>query len=540
MPRLIVPTSAPGTVDNWSLSASASSSWEAVRYGSGDDSFIYTATAGITSDFYCGSGWAPVGGRITAVTLHYRMRVSAATTANVNAIITQNSVQHVVGAPVVLTNTTWQDGEIRVREDWTSGVRFTLAEVGALGAGLSMAVAPGAGNIEVSQLWLEVEYIDSMSCYDPFDGALPDAIVGPLNWITLGTAPTVISPDNYLVITDASTTASKAYIHALPDMSQQFTPEYISEVETRFTLTDLSTTPDSYLATIFIILGSRASVAVGAAKIGGNYYLTYTDPNFSSFPPTYTKTEMFPYNGEDVHLRIVTDRDSTPETYGHTQVFVNYSETPLLDIETAELVKMVVVAPLFLVNTNTFSEAVFAIDYMAWRHYKKRGNTFRHWNDWNFGDNVVSSESADTEIVRKITISPPGVTAGQSRNACVLDVLDPPALCEIFQHEQLLESAPTTYKIDIDYKMDIAATEAELVVQRSSDLWYWDEAGSTWQSTFQAVTMPNQLTRTRLAAMTGINVVSVDDDEIIVTVRRKTAVLPAYKILIYRVHLVKE
>ena len=539
MPRLIVPTSAPGTVDNWSLSASASSSWEAVRYGSGDDSFIYTATAGITSDFYCGSGWAPVGGRITAVTLHYRMRVSAATTANVNAIITQNSVQHVVGAPVVLTNTTWQDGEIRVREDWTSGVRFTLAEVGALGAGLSVAVAPGAGNIEVSQLWLEVEYIDSMSCYDPFDGALPDAIVGPLDWLPVGTAPTAISVDKYLEITDISATSYKSYLKIITPLTQM-RQDYVTEIETRAVIIDSVPSASIHAIMLCGMVDVDADVIVTAVRFSGTYYLGISGSYNPANPANYVQLEPFPYNGNDVHIRLVLDRDSDPSTYGRVKVFVNYADTPLLDAKTSDFPNTTAPNPIIGFGTRNDAQSIVKIDYLSWRHYKKRGNTFRHWNDWNFGGNVVSSESADTEIVRKITISPPGVTAGQSRNACVLDVLDPPALCEIFQHEQLLESAPTTYKIDIDYKMDIAATEAELVVQRSSDLWYWDEAGSTWQSTFQAVTMPNQLTRTRLAAMTGINVVSVDDDEIIVTVRRKTAVLPAYKILIYRVHLVKE
>jgi hypothetical protein len=539
MPRTIVPTSAPGTVDNWSF-AGAATSWQAVSYGSDDSSFIYTSSVGVTSDFYCGSGWVPTGGRIMAATVHYRIRQTAPVASQVQLIITQSAVQHAVGAPVVLSGTSWTVGEFRVREDWVSGARFTLTEVGDLGAGISVVAPPASGRIEISQLWIEVEYIDSPFKYDPYDGLLPDAVVGPLAWLTVGTAPVAIDPSNYFVITDSLVSTSRHYLMPSPTIVDQYDPDYISEFELRFSITDLSATTDSYLANLISIMDSSACVIVGVAKIGGNYFLTYTDTHIVSFPPTYTLTAPFLYEGQDTHIRVVTDRDNSSGPGGRTQVFVNYSSIPLLDILTDNLSEQAVASPFTEFGTYNGCQSVYSIDYISWKHYKKRGNTFRSWSNWNFGDNEISATSADSEIVRKVLITPPGVTAGQSNNACVLDVADPTMLCEIFQLEKLLEAAPSTYKIDVDYRMDIAAVEGELVVQRTSDLWYWDEVGSVWQSAFQSVTLTNQLSRTRLAAMTGINVVSLEADAILVTIRRKTSTPPPYNIFIYRVHLSKE
>lgn len=539
MPRIIIPTSAPGTVDNWGVS-NAPSSWEAVLYNSDDSSYIFSEAVAEVSDFHCGAGGAPTTGRIMGVTLHYRVRAVVPGTNQVDFIITQNAVQHTVGATVNIAGLSWQEGSIRVREDWTSSVRFTLADVGALGAGVSTVAVAAGGRIEVSQLWLEVEYIVGPKIFDPYDGVLPDAVVGPLSWITSGTQPASITGNNYLRIDDTSVVDHRAYLRTLTDTSST-RADYVTEAEIRVTLTNPSAASDVLIGVLLNWIDNVKNIRFVLTKLGGVFHIgaiAYAlDP---LVPGNYESLAPLDYIGKDMHFRIRIDRDQNPSTYGQVEVFVDYADTPLLQSNYWNF--LVAFAPVVNVifGTDNSSELRMDFDYFSWRTFKKDGDTFRNWINWDFGTNSIDVDGTDPDIVRKVLVTPPGLEAGQSRYACVLEVNDPPNVCAVYQVEGLADPSPTTYKIDVDYKMDIAAVEGELIVQRSSDLWYWDETGGAWASSFRSTTLANQLSRARVAVMTGIELTSVTDDVLLVKINRKTNVLPAYKILIYKVGLYEE
>jgi len=540
MPRMIVPTSAPGTVDNWGFSGAASS-WEAVRYNSGDDSYIFSEAVAEVSDFHCGAGSAPATGRIMGVTLHYRVRAIVPGVNQVDFIITQNTVQHTVGATVNIVGLAWQEGAIRVREDWTSLTRFTLADVGALGAGVSTVALPIGGRIEISKLWLEVEYVVGPEFYDPYDGVLPDAIVGPLNWITVGAQPATITGNNYLRLDDTSVADLRAYQHTLLT-TDRMREDYVTEYELRVTMTNPSAVPSVPLFGMFSWVDNIKSLILVAAKFSGVYHvgLISVGPDPSN-PANYVALEPMDYIGKDTHFRIRVDRDQTPGSLGQVEVYVDYAATPLLRASYWNALDAAA-SPTVATSFGTFVTAEIRtdIDYFSWRTFKKNGDLFRAWTSWDFSTNNIDVDDTDPDIVRKVLITPPGIAAGQSRYACVLEVNDPPAVCDICQFESVPDPSPDKYKIDIDYKMDIVAVDGELVVQRSSDLWYWDETGGAWSSTFQSVTLANQTSRARVAMMTGIMLTSVTDDVLLLRISRKTNTLPAYKILIYKVGLYKE
>jgi len=442
----------------------------------------------------------------------------------------------------VNVNLGWQNGLIRVREDWTTLTRFTLADTSSLGAGVTTVAA--AGRIDISQLWLEIEYVYGPTFYDPFDGVTPDAIVGPLNWITAGGGvPGAITGNNYLRVDDVDPLNSFAYIGPilLPYTPDEFRNDYVTEAETRLIITNPTAAPDGYTWLLFDMFDTTG-ISLAAVKLGGVLHLGLIEDSVNPLDPNnYAALVPFDYVNKDLHVRLRIDRNQVPGDYGQVEVFIDYAETPLLQAGFWQDF------PHYL---PFFSYLAFGtspglpydigradIDYLSWRHFKRDGGIFKNWDNWDFSSNQIGVDFTDSEIVRKVFIDPPGVTAGQSHHACVLDVTDPPEPCAISQVEGLPDPNPTLYDLSIDYKMDIAFTEGELILQRSSDLWYWDEIGTTWSSTFQSVTLPNQITRTTLAAMSSISLTSVTDDVLIVTIGRKTAGFPAYKILIYKVHL---
>lgn len=539
MPRQIIQTSGPGSSDQWNF-VGAATSWEAVLRDSDDSSYITSNTAAQVSDFFCGAGYAPVGGRIMAVTMHYRMR-GTTPGGSVDVAIMQSGTPRSVGT-VNLPGTSWVEGSVRIREDWTSTTRFTSPDVASLGVEVTVNTVPASGALEVSKLWLEVEVVDHLNFYDPYDGVLPDAIVGPKVWIPSGTQPVSITGNNYLRFDDSSLSDEAIFYRTDPQVPWR--SDYITEYEGRLTFSNLGAGATEEFGVLGAINDGLANAIILFVRLSGTLYIgihsgqtgPYTDP------ANYIDLQPFDFDGRDFHARVVFDRDQTPVSYGKIEVFIDYNDTPIVSAFFYDAPPSPSI-PFSLVDafgSTTDGTCYLDVDYVAIRHYKKIGQTFKAWQEWDFGTNGIAANLTDLDIVKPVTINPPGIQAGQSRYALELDVQDTPMLCEAFQIDTLPDPAPQTYKIDVDYKMDQAAVEGELVVQRTSDLWYWDETGGSWSSSYSSVTLVNSTTRNRFAAMTGINVTDVAVDAIQVTVKAKTATPPAYKILVYKVFLDKE
>ncbi len=538
MPTLPIPTTSDGTHTDWAVNGIADG-WEAVLKGSPDSTFVSSAANGQESTFNCGVGWRPTPGRIMALTVHYRMRQTGAVGATIEMYITQGGTDRSAGNVVIApAQTDWLEGVVRVREDWTTTQRFSLTDVDALGVGVHMVAAPASGQIEVSQLWVEVEYIDTFYVYDPFDGVLPDAVTGPLQWSTSGTQPVAITGANYLEINDTSAADFRTYLYRELNGVKGFNSSFIVEMETRVIVTDLSAAPSVSLAYLLDMSDDYTWFTVIAAKFNGVYHLCVNGAltPLPTSPADCIASAPFDFNGKDTHVRIRVDRDVYPDTYGKTQLFVDYATTPLLEVDTADLPPNVATFPRSIMGTTDVGECDLALDYISWKAYKKRGDVFSGWASYDFSTNEIHEDSADTDVAQLQTIDPPGVTVGQSNYACRFDVNDSNELCRLYQ--VLTLKAATNYKIDIDHKMDIGGVDGELVIQRLPDLYFWDETGSNWSATPDSVDLTNTITRDRVAVMTGINLAAAG--QVVVSVQAKITAAAVHKIWIYKVYLVEE
>jgi len=539
MPTLPIPTTSNGSHTDWTV-VGTTEGWEAVLKGSPDTSYILSSVTGNEATFNCGPGWATTPGRIMALTVHYRLRQTSLVGATVELYITQGGTDRSAGTLVILPATAgWVSGSSRIRQDWTTLQRFSLTDVADLGVGVHMVTGPSAGRIEVSQLWIEVEYVDTFQLYDPFDGALPDAITGPLDWqATVGSQPASITGDKYLQINDTSTTDLKAYLHVDFDGMTQFTSSYVVEMETRVSITDTSVSLDVVMSILLGIDDDLLSFGLFAAKFGGVYHLCFSD--ILGAPPVLPTDCLalapFDFNNKDTHLRVKMDRDTSSGTPGRAQLFVNYNSVPILDIFTTNFPASTLSNPRVGFGTTLLGECLVKLDYYAWKAYKKRGSVFSGWSSYDFGTNEINEDNSDTDIVRLQLIDPPGITVGQSDYACRLDVNDSSELCRLYQVTTL--QAATNYKIDIDYKMDIGVVVGELVLQRLPDLYFWDETGGVWSSTPASVDLANSTTRLRAPIMTGINLATLG--QVIVSIQAKITPSAVHKIWVYKVYLVEE
>ena len=484
MSRQIIPTSGSGLDDQWPFVGLASS-WEAVSRGSDDTSYIYTDTSAV-SNFYCGAGDRPLGSTSVAVTAHYRAQ-STGSGASLDLRISRSSTSWTVGT-VALPLNTWVDGEFRIRRDWISGLRFTAADLWDFGVGVSATVLPVTGEIKVSQLWLEVEVVDTHQIYDPCSGSSgsgvePDAIVGPLVWTAVGSQPVTITADLYLEITEGLGT--KTYEHILgPTLLPH---QYVTEIETRQILTTTSPPPYSCAGIICSLYSGAKQVVLAATLIGADTYIGIMGPGTDYTDLSdYLAVVPVDFLNQDLHFRVKINREVDPDDRGHVQVFLNYSDTPLLDVLYTSCPAGSGVDRVFF--GTTFDRLSRFVDYIAWYSYPRHGSTFSVWEDTTTGSNAVEYSSTDPDIAKPIFVvypDPPGLPAGQSQYCGVLNVLSPADFCQVTQKAPIYTSG-STYELTIDYKIDIPGITAECVVQRCSDLWYWDNVTSRWSDSIIA------------------------------------------------------
>jgi hypothetical protein len=229
MPTTILNPSGPGPFDEWEVIGDLPG-WEATQKGSGDVFRIRTQTVTNRSYYYAGTGYMPYWGAVSAVTVHYRARQTVAGAGGaIHVSIIRNGIEELVSGPHFFTNTDWVDGETRVRSDWLTVFRFGPDGIGELGIGPIVFVAPSSGYVEVSEMWLEVEYLNTDWYYDPFDMALPDAIVGEEDWSTAGAQLAFLTLDDYLEILDLSAVDYRVYYRQNLDWPDQ----YLTDLETR-------------------------------------------------------------------------------------------------------------------------------------------------------------------------------------------------------------------------------------------------------------------------------------------------------------------
>jgi hypothetical protein len=533
VPRQYVDTTADGTATDWTVNF-ASSGWEAVLRSSGDSSYISSSTLGHQYSFVCGDGTFPVRGFVTGIVIHYRVRQTVAGAgADVGVTLSHGAAVSPPGPAVALTNS-WTTLVYRYRVDWVSGVRFSRSDVQDLGFVIEVLTAPSSGEVQCSEAWVEVEYTTMPEFYDPAGLVLPNAIVGDLTWSTSGGQSAALLAD-YLYMSDSSAVDWVNFYRTIPE----FGSDFVTEVQTALIIIPpINNECNLYIASVED--GSRSIHLTLVTDASGTYVgltgegldhddvssyldLTVSDPGGTSY---YTYT-----------LRI--DRSTPPDPIGVVEVFTDFDfSSPVLSVPYTSFPSTTNTQLLFGTGEATFftSTTDAVLDYISWES-KKKNHTFPKWETIYTGSNSVQADTTDYDIVKFFNIPVANILAGQCDSCCKLVVADPAETCEVFSYWQFLEAAPTTYEVAVDYKMDVFGTEAELLIQRTSDYYYWNQGGSAWQAASSTITLANSMTRTRVTAVMDTISVPTIPENLIIRVRRKTAAGPSYNVYLYKVKL---
>jgi len=542
MPATILDTQAIGPVQDWEVIGSVPA-YEAVRRGSGDARYVRSNTTSGKTYYSAGAGYMPYYGSITAVTLYYRIRLSQPGFAVAFATMLRNGVEEHLEA-IALTTTTWIDGHVRVSGDWITGIRFNPAGVGDLGPGAFVWIAPAAGYIEVSELWLEVEYLDSPTTYDPMlTPVLPDFVTGDMAWSTAGTQIAIIVAGDILRIIDTSLVDYRSYYRSDLVLPEQ----YITEIETRV---GHSVVPPITHTGFFYYIAAyddgHRSIYLALYNVGALFFVGLTGAGLDHDDPTkYLATyQIDPFDLEGIYFRLLVDRDTETSSIGRVKVYLDYTDTPVMTALYTDF--PATAANRILFGTGDPLSAVLAdlatldIDFFSWHHYKKHGETFSYWQDVEQGTNQIEADSTDSSIWKPVFINPPGIMSGQSDYVCKLGVQDSSVECFVRQFWMMGNPTPVTYDLTIDYRMDALLATGFVSLQRRSDHWYWNEALSLWQAAASYVTLPNQLLRTKLVVMNAITTPqSVPYEEVFIFEIGKLSAAPAaYNLYIYKTFLV--
>jgi hypothetical protein len=539
--RRLVPIE-PGLASEWGFLGE--NPWEAVNPDSDDSTYITTDSVGNVTNLACGSGWAPYYGKILGISIGIRARQTTGSVGDgqIALSVTQDGTPHTIAT--WSSTLSWAGTVFHFRrESWSSVERLTRDDVYKLNVQVESSGVPTGGSVQISQLWLEIEYADTPYVYDPYDNLTPDDISGPLEW-GAGGDPTrgFITPQKFLRIDDNDVTDFLIYGREIVDGAAAFNQDYVTEFETRLAMTNPSSVPTSMLFETLFRDDNRV-VTLAYFKNADRYYLGLgsegSTPSDLSTWRAYDNIQV--HGGSLQRLFVRINRDEDPARRGAVDLYLN------ADLETPALSALYHTFAAPAVPTGTTSLHFGSpqpdagliridVDYVTWRTFKRDGGLYRSWEEMVPGTNRIRTDKTDPEVVPIFVLNPPGIRAGQSEQACVLEVNDPTQLCEISQKRQM-ETGPATYTVEVDYKMDIAGVEGEVLVQRLPDLYYWD--GATWTDSESAVTLSNQTDRTRFSAMTGIDFSTAGWD-LLITVRRKTSAGPPYKILVYKVFLDEE
>jgi len=528
--RHYIDVTADGSNQDWSAQY-ASTAWEAVLRSSNDTDWIEADTLAHRSDFTCGDGATPELGLVTAVTVHYRARTSATSgTPDFIVDVLRAGAQLTAGqtvAPTVGLN--WVDGSYRVEIDSATSARFVASGLTDLGCMVEVTTAPTSGYLQVTELWLEVEWLRSPAFYDPVHfAALPSAIVGTMKWANTGTQAAAIA-SNRLRLTDASTTDWKAYQYTIPE----YGVDYVTEATTRFSLTSTLTSSAFVYHALTVDDGTYQVElncfldAAGDERIG----LT-TDGLDRSDEAAYLDTAYLDWT-DDHHYRLVIDRDDNMDTTNHVRVYVDYSETPALEAFVSDLTGTSGSAVLGFGTGSTAEQTALCVadvSFVDWWSYLK-DNSWRHWHTLGVGNNTVAADTADTFIARPVLVQPPRIWTGQSEWCCILQVPDLTDECSVWTYFATPD-ALRTYDVSVDYRVDTLATGAKIQVQRASDHYYWNNGGSAWQAAAADVSLSYSPIRTRVAAMSSISTTA--GERLIIKVRNDVAAGSTHNVFVYK------
>jgi len=531
-PRL--DTVADGSNQDWAINF-ASSSYIAVQRGTPDSQYISSNTLGHITDVVCENGPVPELGFVTGVVLRYRVRVTDLTGAPAFLLdVARSSVALSVGKTVTPTSTNWIDGEYRLEVDPSTGARWLASGLSDLGAYVEVSTASAAGELHVSELWLEVEWAQSAERYDPVSTVVtPDAITGMLAWNTTGTQAAAIAGDS-LRVQDASAADWRSYDRTILEYGE----DYVTEVATRLQITTATAGP-AFIYRIAQVDDATHQVDLCAFLDAAQdpYIGLITTPKDHNDPTKYLVTHAIDWT-ESHHYRLLIDRWGDPGGSADVQVLVDYGTDPVLRVNYAEFAGISGSADIQFGSGDASLQSAQSDTYISffdWWHYHRTGG-WRYWYTTAIAGNSVVIDAVDDYIARPITVSPPGIVTGQSTRCCLLDVADIIEECSVSTYF-VVPQASTLYAISVDYRIDTLATDAKLFVQRTSDHAYFNDTTNLWQAASTDITLPYSPGRTRaIDVITDLSVSSIPD-KFIITIRNDTGAAGAHKVFVYKVDL---
>jgi hypothetical protein len=233
----------------------------------------------------------------------------------------------------------------------------------------------------------------------------------------------------------------------------------------------------------------------------------------------------------------VVDRDPDMSSSNNVRVYVDYASTPILEARYTEFVPDTGLTRIWFGTGNAayqIAQSVIDVDYFSWNHYRRTGSGWQHWLAEDIGDNEVLVNFADTSIVTLRQIPPINIMAGQSNSCAQLVANIASETCSIRTYVAVPD-AVGTYDLTLDYRFDIAVVTGALTVQRTSDHYYWNDAGSAWQAAAVATTIPNVVARARTQLMSAIQ--TATPDKLIIKIAIDNAMAFAHNLYVYKVDL---
>jgi hypothetical protein len=528
-----------GFTQDWTL-VGGTQAWQTCLRGSGDASYIYSGTFGQQCWI---TPWPAPGvqeGFVTGISFHCRVRTTAAAGGGQLDL-------YLMGAGLtstfsfIPTDDSWVDLHHRFHRDatWPAGMRFSADFVN----NLNVIAMVGAGfappdRFEISEMWLVVEYCDTLEYYDPVTFPnIPSAMTQLyLLWSPSGTEAAVIDPGSGLLsIEDNSAADWRLFYRTYGAVSLSHDME--SEICQRVALTEVAGTLDGCCYRIALDDGTH-SCWLAVVRSAGQYYLGLTsqDRDIDDLGDYFVVVPYHALDGTSDHLQLSIARWNASSL---VQVYLNYADVPVLQHRYQQFSPTVTKALSFGTGdaTHPGNQITALVDFVSWRHWQTQGARFADWRAEFSEVNRVDVDGADPYLVRPVALPAPypagSTTPQQSPYCCSIQVSDNTEWSSIKQ-PWWLPTGYSTCDITIQYRMDTLGTTGEFLVQRTDDHLYWNQAFSNWVTLHTAVPLPCSLLRTTLTVATGVTPTVARG--IIVWVRSALGSVPG-QIKLYHVHL---
>lgn len=547
MKHQIVDLVASGATQQWSFIGEPSA-WESCIRGSGDTSYIHDDVLAHVAQLTVAQGTVPTFGFVSGLVVCFRYRVTnVAGGPTIGVSLIHNALTE-SGYTYTPADTTWQDIRLKLVGHVPGGIptRFVSADVADLTIAFDVTVAPGPGEeIQVSEAWLDVEFCDVPEFYDPVTtGVTPDAMAGYLAWNTDGAEAQAILLAGILYFEDTSNVDFRRYWRGLE--------QYRYPTDTEITLDfwclgfggvapdatcvlRLAKVEDGARSIWLTLVQDRTGLGVFQWHLGltgGGLDVNDVTTYIASHQLTTAETGALNY----VKLNICRDED--PGMPGIVSVEMNHE--PILTAHYRDFPVTAAQSMGFGTgdpgDAGAFGQAAF-LNFWAWRHYQAAGPKFAAWEQDVGTTNTVVQNSTDYAVAHFVPVPGPylGMQVGQSNYCCELAVVDPAALCSVYQLWRFPD-AVTAYNLFLDYRVTVFGQAAEVLVQRTSDFYYWDQAIQNWVAGQISTTLPAAMTR-QYGHATMTNILSgVDPDGLLIRIRCIGGA-PAHSVMVYKVLL---